>query len=80
MNVCIMNIIYKYHIGHVVIVMWPTSVSCVASLDSKVSIDANLRISVERGHAGTFHQLLVFYKYSEFGHTTLHLGYCFHLL
>jgi len=28
MSVCSMNVIWTYYIHHVVIIMWPTSVSC----------------------------------------------------
>ncbi len=76
-----MNVIWMYYIRHVVIVMWPTSVSCVASLPFtnpfcghemvKCSLNVHFRIV---GHLET--SCLLCYDYCEFEHTAL-VSHCF---
>jgi len=73
-----------YYVSHVIIVMWPTSVSWVASLSFtnkwphgivKCTLNAHFRISPEA--VGMF--CLLFYEYCEFRHTIL-FTYCFFCL
>ncbi len=69
-----------YHICHIVIVTWPISISCVASLpfinplllpDSKVSIVWTLQ-----NHNHSTSICLLFYDYCEFRHNSI-VTYCF---
>jgi len=76
------NVIQTYYIHHIVIVMWPTSISCVASLPFiyplrwphgivKFPADMHFRISPEVSHLGTSH--LQFDKYCEFRQSSHHI-------
>ncbi len=75
---------FRRTIHHVVIITWPISVNCIASLPFinpllnplvKCPSNAHFRIRIEvEGHPGTFH--LLFFEYYEYTHATL-LVYCF---
>lgn len=81
MNVCGTNVIWMYYIWHVVIVSWPTSISCDASLPFTNSLlcpsYAHFRTTPEVvGHPGTF--CILYYEVCGCGHTSFDT-YCFHL-